>query len=117
MQVRYGRCEDGVKTIPYPIICPPRLTTGKAGGSECLPARNGLPSVRDAHPQDGHGPDQKTEVRERNRCDYSARSTVAGWVCAAVRAGKAATAFASTMMAGMASSTSGEMTGRGSMAT
>ena len=50
-------------------------------------------------------------------CGYSVLSAVAGWVRAAARAGMAATALASTMMAGMASSTSGEMTGTGSMAT
>lgn len=49
--------------------------------------------------------------------NYSVLSTVAGWVRTAARAGMAATALASTMMAGMASSTKGETTGTGSMAT
>ncbi len=48
--------------------------------------------------------------------DYSALSTIAGWVCAAARAGKAAIALASTRVAGKANSTSGEMTGTGSIA-
>ncbi len=48
---------------------------------------------------------------------YSALSTVAGCVRVAAWAGKAAATFASMRTAGNASSTSGEMTGTGSIAT